>query len=551
MGRTLVATVSTGPPHRFDRRYVLRSCKLRPGRRLKDTARFHDMVWRLAPAAPQAHQDVGILNFNLVPKRFLIVAKELFYGLLAGPLPPGEDRPALAGLRLYFKEIVRFCNWLEKQPQERFRRLESLGGEDLTAYQKYLLASLPTKHTTRSHSRSAVRLLWRWRSQLAADRLMFDPRHAEGWSESQRRRHENSTDRVPEEVMGPLYVWAVRFIDCFAPDILAASARWQAPDRRPPRHCGNRTVRQRLVRLLDSYVQQGRPLPATRFDQVHLEALAAEINCGAKGLSHRYQDLIDQAVQVVGLDEGTPVDVPIRAQLDDRPWTERIYVNKGLHTSVRLLLRLLQSACYIVIAYLSGMRDAEVKHLRRGCVQVELDEAGHPYRWKVNSLAFKGEDDTDGVPATWHVGEPVTRAITVLEAIHPPSVDLLFTLPHPGSRPSATEVSRSTLTNSRLRQFITWVNDHCVLHGRDDGIPDVDGRAWHLHTRQFRRTLAWYIARRPGGAVAGALQFRHHSIQMFEGYADPPELHQMGEKPQVASSERRPDGLKRYYGLAA
>ncbi|CQR61818.1 hypothetical protein [Streptomyces leeuwenhoekii] len=106
-----------------------------------------------------------------------------------------------------------------------------------------------------------------------------------------------------------------------------------------------------------------------------------------------------------------------------------------------------------------------------------------------------------------------------MEAIHPPAVDLLFTLPHPGSRPSATEVSRSTLTNSRLRQFITWVNDHCVLYGRDDGIPDVDGRAWHLHTRQFRRTLAWYIARRPGGAVAGALQFRHHSIQMFEGYA--------------------------------
>ncbi|QEV04923.1 hypothetical protein [Streptomyces prasinus] len=509
------------------------------------------MVWRLAPAAPQAHQDIGILNFNLVPERFLIVAKELFYGLLTGPLPPGEDRPALASLRTYFKELVRFCNWLEKQPQDRFRRLESLSGSDLAAYQSYLLVSLPTKYQTRSHGRSAVRLLWRWRSQLTADRLTFDPRYAEGWSESHRRRRENSTDRVPEEVMGSLYVWALRFIDDFAPDILAASARWQAPDRRPPRHCGNRTVRQRLVRLLDSYLQQGRPLPATRFGQVHLEALAAEINCTATGLSRIYQDLIVQAESAVGLDEGTPVDVPIHGRLGDRPWTERIYVNKGLHTSVRLLLRLLQSACYIIIAYLSGMRDAEVKHLRRGCVQVELDESGHPYRWKVNSLAFKGEDDTKGVPATWHVGEPVTRAIAVLEAIHPAPVDLLFTLPHPGSRPSDTEVSRSTLTNSRLRQFITWVNDHCDLSGRDDGIPDVDGRAWHLHTRQFRRTLAWYIARRLGGAVAGALQFRHHSIQMFEGYAKARELHQTGEKSQVASSGRGPDGLQRYYEVAS
>ncbi|MFJ9782611.1 hypothetical protein ACIRSS_23725 [Amycolatopsis sp. NPDC101161] len=36
---------------------------------------------------------------------------------------------------------------------------------------------------------------------------------------------------------------------------------------------------------------------------------------------------------------------------------------------------------------------------------------------------------------------------------------------------------------------------------------------------QFRRTLAWFIARRPGGSIAGAIQYRHLSIHMFEGYA--------------------------------
>src|SRR6266700_346401 len=38
-------------------------------------------------------------------------------------------------------------------------------------------------------------------------------------------------------------------------------------------------------------------------------------------------------------------------------------------------------------------------------------------------------------------------------------------------------------------------------------------------SRQFRRTLAWHIARRPGGVIAGALQYRHQAIQLFEGYA--------------------------------
>lgn len=40
-----------------------------------------------------------------------------------------------------------------------------------------------------------------------------------------------------------------------------------------------------------------------------------------------------------------------------------------------------------------------------------------------------------------------------------------------------------------------------------------------LSTRQFRRTLAWFIAREPGGVGAGALQYRHLSVQVFEGYA--------------------------------
>jgi hypothetical protein len=53
----------------------------------------------------------------------------------------------------------------------------------------------------------------------------------------------------------------------------------------------------------------------------------------------------------------------------------------------------------------------------------------------------------------------------------------------------------------------------------DGAIPEVDGKPWNLTARQFRRTLAWYIARRPGGVLARAVQYRHLGIQMFEGYA--------------------------------
>jgi hypothetical protein len=74
-------------------------------------------------------------------------------------------------------------------------------------------------------------------------------------------------------------------------------------------------------------------------------------------------------------------------------------------------------------------------------------------------------------------------------------------------------------TNRQLNRFITWINDYSAARGRPDAIPLVGGRTWVLTSRQFRRTLAWFIARRPGGAIAGAIAYRHLSIQMFERYA--------------------------------
>ncbi len=140
----------------------------------------------------------------------------------------------------------------------------------------------------------------------------------------------------------------------------------------------------------------------------------------------------------------------------------------------------------------------------------------------MHSLAFKGEGDPAGIPAVWNIGEPAARAIAVLEKLQPPDTELLFArLQHsPGSKPdAANQALTSGATNAQLNNFLAWISDYCGRHGRPDGIPLVDGRTWHLKNSQFRRTLAWFIARRPGGVIAGALAFRHHCIQVFEGYA--------------------------------
>lgn len=46
-----------------------------------------------------------------------------------------------------------------------------------------------------------------------------------------------------------------------------------------------------------------------------------------------------------------------------------------------------------------------------------------------------------------------------------------------------------------------------------------DGKPLKITTRQFRRTLAWHIANRPFGTIAGMIQYKYASVAAFEGYA--------------------------------
>jgi hypothetical protein len=140
----------------------------------------------------------------------------------------------------------------------------------------------------------------------------------------------------------------------------------------------------------------------------------------------------------------------------------------------------------------------------------------------VTSLAFKGEHDPTGVTATWIVTAPVERAIRVLEALQPSSQRYLFAvLPTSKNylKDRTAQVTATAATNYDLVSFARWIIGYCAAHGRADGIPHVQGQEWRLSTRQFRRTLAWFIARQPGGVIAGAMQYRHLRVQMFEGYA--------------------------------
>jgi len=120
------------------------------------------------------------------------------------------------------------------------------------------------------------------------------------------------------------------------------------------------------------------------------------------------------------------------------------------------------------------------------------------------------------VSATWIVTEPVERAITVLEQLQPKTQRFLFAV-LPSSRhflnPRETSVKSTTQTNNDLAAFVDWINTYCTSNGRPDFIPLVRNHRWKLTTSQFRRTLAWFIARRPGGETIRRLRSENEDLR--------------------------------------
>lgn len=456
--------------------------------------------------------------------------KLLCYAMLSGDLPEGEDRPAIETVSSNYYHLRYFCNWLDGAYPGL--PISDLTEDHLASFVNHLFANVRSP-TSRHKLRTAVAFLWRYRSALGVQGLSFDPRLRDYWfvESYPESGEENATPRIPEEVHGPLLVWAMRFVDVFSDDIIAATRNWARERGTTPVTDGrrHRIPWGRAAALVGDYLEEsvrlGRALPGE--DGVaNRKALARKIGCSTAALE-RYTEQIASAAELVGVDPYQDLAVSPQGQLDGAPWITGVTLSSGRFDSLGTLSCSLQTACYIVIAFLSGMRDAEVKHLRVGCSNAVRDSFGRAVRWQVRSLAFKSERNARGVEATWVVGEPAARAIRVLERLLAASdseSDLLFApLTTSGAKGSGGRSGNGALTVSgtilALNRFVEWVAKYCAVFSRADGIPDHDGRPWNLTTRQFRRTLAWYIARRPGGAIVGAIAYRHHSIQMFEGYA--------------------------------
>jgi integrase len=205
----------------------------------------------------------------------------------------------------------------------------------------------------------------------------------------------------------------------------------------------------------------------------------------------------------------------LRAVYQQRRKDRRCSVN-WVCTDESTKIRLLQTACFIIIAASTGMRLGELLAIRPGCL-VKRKVRGTTLYW-IKSILKKTSSSQVGEAATWLCGELAGNAIEILEQLH-------AVLPTTTRSKWRSNVSRPDSL------FRTYVWDALTLEARpltstkvlqrtiDLFIQTSNLRVGGIHPHRFRRSFARNIVRWTETPIL-ALQrhFKHWSLLMTDYY---------------------------------
>ncbi|MBF6302746.1 integrase [Nocardia amamiensis] len=487
-------------------------------------SRYSDDLWSLGPLTDNPGHHIHRIIWSNCPAALQQEMRLIIWTLINGELRPsyvkarsmqGRARDGVVSMRNCILEWLKLARWLHQRGVNRLR-------ECTTEHWKAFAAERTAAQNHRGH---ALKLL-RWLTDLwAFDQLSAQPSEviAPPWetdgiddylpADTKEAGGENTTEPVDPAVIGPLLTWPIRLVENCGHDILAAwterrrmIAQVNATDPTPE-------TLEALKRYLLPRIEAQDPLPAmehrghgTTLNRLYIAAVTGAAYCQTVYLSDRLE-LPKLTAQRPG---PCPMQIPVTGLIDGRPWREHLDFEEA-----PTLVRHLATAAAVVIMYLTGMRPQEARTLRSGCCPDPEPGSTGPHL--IRAHHYKNVRDIDGhhvsagaerdVP--WVAIAPVVKAIRILERMVPED-ELLFSSTHHdvvAQRKQHGALKASSL-DQRVEQLIGWINTEAVARGLPhQRIPDDP--LGNIGLSRLRRTLAWHIARRPGGLVALAIQYGH------------------------------------------
>jgi len=508
----------TGPACAVDADAPVLPAAIRAGHQL-DGPRFADDVWDVSGFLPRTAKMTRIDFTTIADPGHARTVREYLHsrlnrGIAVNQLS-GTARPMkLTGLYSEFAELRLI---LRELAAAGAARLADVAPRHLDQ----VLAGWKRRPDTAAGKVGVVKYLAA-HGPFLTDRLGFTPWPGRPANQVAGRRipRENTTPRIPQEVMAPLLQAALFYAQTAAGDLLAAQREISALQAA----CAQVTLRPgearaRLEAFIARRARDGRGIPAAPHPGKIPGAVTADGIAQAPdraligllagipgGLWYHHARLV-AAGDELGYEQGGLNTAMSPWPGSGRPWRPRLDT-----ASLRAELFHLRTACWIVIAYLSGMRDTEVRELARDCAFTEPGPHGR-IRHKLRGRVFK-DRGLAGDAGEWVVLDVVHQAVGVLLAVNDDATHLFA---YSGVRKDGMNANMLT----RLNRFAAHASDLLTPPGGEAFIPGHgDGQAaWQLNTRQFRRTLAWHIAHQPFGIVAGARQYKHAQVAIFEGYA--------------------------------
>ncbi|MFG2440804.1 integrase SAM domain protein [Streptomyces sp. NPDC048508] len=506
-------------------RGVLENRPVHAGTPASEMACFDEDLWPLTPAHPDVHIPAINLWWTTYPRTLVGAFKVFVLAALDCPHPVAmsgqrtHDQAGCGTVKLWFLRLRPFAIWLEDRG---VGLLSEVGDLALDEYLENVQA-LSVSPNVKYQLLNAVRALWAYSEYLPAECQLdtvvpWQGRSLTVLAELPPPGRFNATPRIAAATMEALLDRSLRIVEDLGPDIRDAWREFRelSVGTHPDQQVYEGLAPKERVRL---FVQQaaraGTVLPGTPGSRGSIAKFHLGRLIGVEP-RRRTPDLGAAAAMYA---EQLGVSVAddcylgtITGAIDGRPWRERPITASELP----LLVRVLVAACFVTINYLTGARPGETVGLRRGCRGTD-EETGELL---IRGRRGKGFDRTPLDPVDpmrpWGTVQPVHDAIAMLEALH--DADLLFPTGMIKTNHRAERFAIGTnQANRDMERLLAWVN--ATFATGDGSLPIPPDPTKHLHGSRFRRTLAYFIVRRPRGLIAAALQYSHVSTKVTLSYA--------------------------------